>query len=303
MIDDVLAPVALLEVDEQDLAGAVLVDRDRLRRAGVGPRGLACDALAERVPVPEREVVQARGGDLVVGEEHVVRLDHAGDAERAVDQADPPAGAPVVASWRSRPAGWLAIRLVAATRPKTIRSSGREDDLRPLGREDHDHLAGRLQAGHGGQVVDAVDRRRVVDVVRARDDHRPDAGGGQAAELGRRALHRAARLLVGVEEVARHEDHVDLLGQGQVDRPAEGVELPLALGGRRLAEVVVSSAEMDVGQVQAVAASRGLGPPCVGSSMVAAEPSERRDASEEPPRCPRSRAEARLPLCHLGWHI
>jgi hypothetical protein len=58
------------------------------------------------------------------------------------------------------------------------------------------------------------------------------------------------------EQVARHQDHVDFLGQGEVDRPAEGVELPLALGGRRLAEVVVSSTEMDVGQVQE---SRHLG--------------------------------------------
>ena len=79
---------------------------------------------------------------------------------------------------------------------------------------------------------------------------RSDAGGGQPSELGGRPLHGPARLLVGVEEVARHKDHVDLLGQGEVDRPAEGVELPLALGGGRLAEVVVSGAEMDVGQVQ-----------------------------------------------------
>ena len=85
---------------------------------------------------------------------------------------------------------------------------------------------------------------------------RSDAGGGQPSELGGRPLHRATRLLVGVEEVARHQDHVDLLGQGEVDRPTEGVELPLALGGRCLAEVVVSSAEMDVGQVQE---SRHLG--------------------------------------------
>ena len=94
----VVAPVALLEVDDQDLAGAVLVDRDRLRRAGIGPGRLTSDALAERMPVPEREIVQSGGGDLIVREEHVVRLDDARHAERAVDEAHAPAGAPIVAA-------------------------------------------------------------------------------------------------------------------------------------------------------------------------------------------------------------
>ena len=60
------------------------------------------------------------------------------------------------------------------------------------------------------------------------------------------ALHRAARLDVGVEQVAGDEDQVHLLGEGQVDRGHEGRELALALGGRLLTEVVVARAEMDV---------------------------------------------------------
>ena len=68
----------------------------------------------------------------------------------------------------------------------------------------------------------------------------------QPLELGGDALHRPARLDVGVEEVARDEQEVDLFGERQVDGRLEGGELPLALGGRLFAEVVVARAEMDV---------------------------------------------------------
>ena len=68
-------------------------------------------------------------------------------------------------------------------------------------------------------------------------------------QLGGDALDRAPRLHVRVEQVAGDQDEVDLLGDRQVDGRREGGELPLALGGRLLAEVVVARAEMDVGGV------------------------------------------------------
>ena len=46
---------------------------------------------------------------------------------------------------------------------------------------------------------------------------RPDPGLGEALELGGDALDRAARLDVGVEQVAGDEEQVDLLGEGEVD--------------------------------------------------------------------------------------
>ena len=96
------------------------------------------------------------------------------------------------------------------------------------------------------EVVGAIDRRAVVDVVRAGDDDRPDLGVGQALELGGDALDRAARLDVAVEQVAGDEEQVDLLGEGEVDGRHEGRELALALGRGLLTEVVVARAEMDV---------------------------------------------------------
>ena len=50
-------------------------------------------------------------------------------------------------------------------------------------------------------------------------------------------------------------NEVDLLGDREVDGGAERGELPLALGRRLLAEVVVAGAEMDVGGVDESAAS------------------------------------------------
>ena len=82
--------------------------------------------------------------------------------------------------------------------------------------------------------------------MRARDDDRPDASRGEPLQLGGDALDGAARLDVRVEQVAGDQEEVDLLGEGQVDGGLEGGELALALGGRLLAEVVVTRAEMDV---------------------------------------------------------
>ena len=106
----------------------------------------------------------------------------------------------------------------------------------------------RLPAS-AGEVVRAVDRGAVVDVVGARDDDGPDPRLDEALELRRHALHRSPRLDVGVEQVAGDQDEVDLLGEGEVDRRHERGELALALGGGLLTEVVVARAEVDVGGV------------------------------------------------------
>ena len=122
----------------------------------------------------------------------------------------------------------------------------------PLARsgvEDGHEVVALGAAGQRLEVVGAVDRRAVVDVVGARDDDGPDARLDEALELGGDALDRAPRLDVGVEEVAGDQEEVDLLGEGQVDGRAERGELALALGGRLVPEVVVARAEMDVGGV------------------------------------------------------
>ena len=292
---DVLAALALLEIHAQDLSGAVLVHGDRLGCARVGPGRLTLDALAERVPVAEGEVMEPTSGDLGVGEEDIIGLDDTAHAERAVDEADPPPGALIVARREAveRAAGHP---LRGRHAPIDDEVQTWEDDVRPLRCQHHDHVAASLLASQRGEVVDSVDRGRVVDIVRARDDHGMDPSPGQATELGGRALDRASRLLIGVEKVAGDEDDVDLLGQREVDGSAERLELSLSLGGRRLAEVVMSSAEVDVGHVQQ---SRHLG----GSDLRASGSAMADVASEEPPRCPRPRAEAPLPLCHLARHV
>ena len=63
-------------------------------------------------------------------------------------------------------------------------------------------------------------------------------------------LHGAARLDVGVEQVAGDEEQVDLLGEGEVHGGDERGELALALGGRGVAEVGVAGAEVHVRGVQ-----------------------------------------------------
>ena len=103
-----------------------------------------------------------------------------------------------------------------------------------------------VRAGQRRQVVGAVDRRPVVDVVRARDDDRPDPRVGEPLQLRGDALDRAARLDVRVEQVAGDQEEVDLLGEGEVDGRLECRELALALRRRLLAEIVVAGAEMDV---------------------------------------------------------
>ncbi len=236
----------LVELDEQDLAGAVLVERDRLRRAGVGVGHAAGLRLLGGVPVTEGQVVEAGRGDLIGRDDDLVAVRLARDRDGAVDHPDVP---------RRRGAGGLGVEVAE----RAVRGSlGREDravddrvaggqvDARGLGREDRHEVVVRRAAGQGLEVVRPVDRRAVVAVVGAGDDDGPDLGPGQALELGRHALDRPTRLDVAVEQVAGDQEQVDLLGEGEVDGGHECRELPFALRARLITEVVVARAEMDV---------------------------------------------------------
>ena len=164
---------------------------------------------------------------------------------------------------------------------------GREDDLRGLRRQDGEHVRVRWQAGQRDEIVGAIDGRAVVDVVRARDDHRPDPAGGEALELARDSLDGPPRLGVRVEQVARDEHEVDLLREGEVDRRTECVELALSLGGCAIAEVRMASAEMDVGQMQQAEHSRpeppGTDRGAIARGRLHVARRRRCGASEEPP--------------------
>ena len=114
------------------------------------------------------------------------------------------------------------------------------------GIEDRDHAVVRGRCRPAREVVGPIDRRAVADVMGARDDDRPDPRLGEPLQLGRDALHGAARLDVGVEQVAGDEEEVDLLGEGEVDGRLEGGELALPLSRRLLTEIVMACAEMHV---------------------------------------------------------
>ena len=113
----VLAAIALVELDEQHLAGAILVERHGLGGAGVGVRDGAGLADLGRVPVAEREVVEVGRGDLVGRDDDLVAVGLARDGDGAVDHADPPrGGVPSVAASRSC-SGLCGARFVANTGP------------------------------------------------------------------------------------------------------------------------------------------------------------------------------------------
>jgi hypothetical protein len=86
--------------------------------------------------------------------------------------------------------------------------------------------------------------------VRARDDHRGDLARHCLGQLTGRALDGSPGLRVRVEQVTADQDQVDLLGDGQVDRPLERAELPLTLVGRGRPEIVVPSSKVHIGHVQ-----------------------------------------------------
>jgi hypothetical protein len=123
-------------------------------------------------------------------------------------------------------------------------------DVGSLRAENGDEVAALGVARQARDVERAVDRRPIVDVVGARDDHGPDLRPGKSGDLGGDALDRPLGLEIRVEQVAGDEDDVDHLGQGEVDRGREGGELALALGYRGLPEVGVPGPKMDVRGVQ-----------------------------------------------------
>jgi hypothetical protein len=82
--------------------------------------------------------------------------------------------------------------------------------------------------------------------VGAGHDHGPDPGARQPGQLSGDALDGSAGLGVGIEQVARDEEEVELLLDREVDGGLEGGELALALRSRGVAQIGVTSAEVDV---------------------------------------------------------
>ena len=86
----VRSPAVFVELDQEDLARPILVEGDRLRRAGVGVCHAAGLAALGGVPVTEGEVVEAARGDLVGRDDDLVAVGLARDRDRAVDHPDVP---------------------------------------------------------------------------------------------------------------------------------------------------------------------------------------------------------------------
>ena len=126
---------ALIERDEQDAAGAVLVDGDRLGRAAVRPRGPARLAALRRVPVAEGEVVEARGRDLG-GEDHLVRVGLAGDRQRPVDQPTCQR-ARITGAALNAASGLCGARLAGKNEPVDDEVEDPVDDVRGAQGEEH----------------------------------------------------------------------------------------------------------------------------------------------------------------------
>ena len=197
----------------------------------------------------EREVVEAAATHLVLGEQHVVLLHLALDAQRAVDHPDVPQD--IRRELGAEPCQWAAgstFRVEHAREDGKVQ--GHEAHERRLGGQDGDPVAVRSAAGQCPQVEDAVDGTRIEGVVGARDDGAADAGGTETLQLPGGALHGATRLGVGIEQVAGDQDQLDALGDRDVDGSAEGRELALALLCRSRAQIMVASAEMDIRHVQ-----------------------------------------------------
>ena len=132
----VRAPAVVVELDEEHLAGPVLVEGDRLGRAGVGVGDAARLGLLGRVPVAEREVVEAARGDLVGRDHDLVASVLPGIAIDAVDHARCASVAvgPSTPARRGPASGLCGARLVAKTGPWTTTSQRRQVDRRVVRR-------------------------------------------------------------------------------------------------------------------------------------------------------------------------
>ncbi len=238
--------IALVEIDEQYLAGAVLVQRDRLRRARVRIRDPAGAALAEGMNVAQGEVVEAARCDLVGRDDDVVPIGLAGDRDRSVDHADMPRGLVLVAGDIEIPEWAVRRALRREDRAMYDDVARRDVDRRTFRRQDGHQVVVRCAPGETLEIVRAVDRRAVIRIVRPGQHDGPDPGPDEPLELGRDTLDRTARLDVAVEQVACDQKEIDLLRDRQIDRCDEGGELALSLRGGLLAEVVMAGAEVDV---------------------------------------------------------
>ena len=115
-----------------------------------------------------------------------------------------------------------------------------------IGIEDRDQVVVRAAAGHRGDVVRAVDRDPIEDVVGARmRTARILAWPSRLSSAATRSTERRGWTFESNRSPATRK-RVHLLGQGEIDGGLERRELALSLGGRLLAEIVVSRAEMDV---------------------------------------------------------
>ena len=201
------------------------------------------------MPVAEGEVIEPGRLDLLAREDDLVAIGPVRDRQRAVNHADVP----------HRPVTAADLQVAQGTVRRSLRRedgavdddvAGGEVDARPIRGEDSDEVVVGRRSGERSQIVDAVDRRAIVDIMCARDDHRPDLRRAEPGELGDHALDRALRLGVRVEQVARDQDDVDLLADRELDRGPECRELPLALGRGLLAEIRMARAEMDISGVE-----------------------------------------------------
>jgi hypothetical protein len=195
--------------------------------------------------VTEGQVVEVRSRDLLLGDDHVVAVRPARDRERRVEQSNVPGRTAVPGDVE---AAQRAMRGPLGREAWTV-----HDDIARLEvhvgaiRAEHRHeVLVRGQAGQGAQVVSAIDRRAIVDVVGPGRDHRPDLRARQAPELRGDPLDGPAGLGVGVEQVAGDEEEIDLRLDGEIDGCLEGGKLALALRAGLLAQVRVPGAEVDI---------------------------------------------------------
>ena len=84
----------------------------------------------------------------------------------------------------------------------------------------------------------------------AGDDDHADARVSDPLELRQRSLDRTAWLRIGVEQVAADEHHVHATFEAHVHGPRERGQLALALLGRRLAQVGMTSSQVDVREME-----------------------------------------------------
>ncbi len=240
-------------VTDEDLADGRGLLVDQLGDAARPPADVAGPTDLGAMRAADRDVIHARRGDLVVAR-----------TGGAMDERDPPAVLGGVGDREAR---------------------GDEDAERPdepVGRrlaEDGDPVTFGGRSGQTGEVVDVIERGAAGRVVFAGQDHRPDAGPDQPTDGLRDPLDRGQRGHARVEQVAGHQEEVDLVHDGQLRSPARRRRTG-ARAGRRPARP-----GGDAGRRDGRPRSGGSGPSPGCSSWMGSCRSARRTelASEEPP--------------------